>query len=119
MPDHSDDAFAAQMMRLAVTSTGDAAVITVTGEVDALTAPELDSAVTDTAAAAERLLVLDLTGVTFLGSAGLAVISTAATSASVPVRVVAATHTVTRPLEITGLDQVVEIHATLAEALAG
>ncbi|WP_232665645.1 STAS domain-containing protein [Pseudonocardia sp. TRM90224] len=117
MPDHSDDAFAAQMMRLAVTRSGAAAVITVTGEVDALTAPELSSAVAAAPVATDRLLVLDLTGVTFLGSAGLAVISTAAASVSVPVRVVAATHTVTRPLEVTGLDQVVELHPTLASAL--
>ncbi len=51
----------------------DARVVTVIGEVDALTAPTLANLLTAQLATA-RLLVVDLDGVRFLGSAGLSVL---------------------------------------------
>ncbi|MGH3832749.1 MAG: STAS domain-containing protein [Pseudonocardiaceae bacterium] len=48
----------------------DARVVTVTGEVDSLTAPALASVLQEQLSAA-RVVVVDLDGVDFLGSAGL------------------------------------------------
>ena len=59
------------VLDLQVTEHGtDARVVTVGGEIDALTAPELDALLTAQLAAAP-LVVVDLERVRFLGSAGL------------------------------------------------
>jgi anti-sigma B factor antagonist len=64
----------ADIMDLQVTEHGsDARIVTVQGEVDALTAPELAAFLTAQLAAA-RVVVVDLDGVGFLGSAGLSVL---------------------------------------------
>jgi anti-sigma B factor antagonist len=80
--------------------------VSVVGEVDAFTAPMLRS-VLDTQLERHPLeLVLDLRGVRFLGSAGLAVLVETQTSADardIPLRLIATTRPVTRPLEVTGL----------------
>jgi len=66
--------FSAEIMGLQVVEHGsDARVVTVTGEIDSLTVPELAAFVTAQLAEA-RLVVVDLDGVQFLGSAGLAVL---------------------------------------------
>jgi anti-sigma B factor antagonist len=66
--------FPADIMELPVAEHGsDARVVTVVGEIDALTAPELATFLTAQLATA-RLLVVDLDGVRFLGSAGLSVL---------------------------------------------
>jgi anti-sigma B factor antagonist len=99
-------------------------VLRVTGEVDMLTAPvlaeQIDYQVGDGGVAAGRVLVVDLTGVGFLGSAGLAVLAEAskrASDQSLPkVRVVAGSRAVLRPIEVTGLDSVLDIHPDLASA---
>ena len=80
--------------------------VSVAGEVDTFTAPTLRSAVD---AALERrppALVLDLRGVRFLGSAGLALLVETQKSADargLALRLIATTRPVTRPLEVTEL----------------
>lgn len=100
------------------------------GEVDTLTAPRLESVldeVLDTArrsrAAAGRrsTVVVDLSGVVFLSSSGLATLirgARRASAADVPLRLVAATRAVVRPLAITGADALFDIDTDLASALA-
>ncbi|QUQ66689.1 STAS domain-containing protein [Kutzneria sp. CA-103260] len=83
-------------------------VASVSGELDMLTAPRLRAVVTAELAGC-AVLVIDLSGVSFLGSAGLAVLVEAAHEAErqqVELRVVATGRTVRRPLEITGLNEV-------------
>jgi anti-sigma B factor antagonist len=93
-------------------------VVSVGGEVDMLSAPELRATVgqhiTD-----GSTLVIDLSGVTFLGSAGLAVLVEAAQQSKtrgVALRVVATDRAVTRPLEATGLGEVFSLHQTVESA---
>ncbi len=121
------------------------AVVRVTGEVDMLTAPalaeqvrplfgadadagessqetgrEAGAAVSADGSPAGHAVILDLTGVGFLGSAGLAVLAEAATLAarrSVPLRVVADAHAVLRPLQVAGLDTVLTIVGDLDTAV--
>jgi anti-sigma B factor antagonist len=66
-------------------------------------------------------VVVDLSGVTFLASSGLAVLIRAAhraTEQNRRVRLVAPTRAVTRPLELTGADQLFVLHAAVDDALA-
>jgi anti-sigma B factor antagonist len=90
------------------TSTGDdgAVTVTVVGEVDTFTAPVLRSSLDSQLEQSPKELVIDLSGVQFLGSAGLAVLvetQKAARSRDVGLRLIATTRAVTRPLEVTGL----------------
>jgi anti-sigma B factor antagonist len=66
-----DSDFPADIMGLQVVKHGvDARVVTVTGEVDTLTAPKLALVLNEQLSTA-RVVVVDLDGVEFLGSAGL------------------------------------------------
>jgi len=90
------------------TSTGDDGTVTVTvvGEVDTFTAPVLRASLDTQLEQQPTALVIDLCGVQFLGSAGLAVLvetQKSARSRDVELRLVANTRAVTRPLEVTGL----------------
>ncbi len=89
------------------TSTEDGVVtVKVVGEVDTFTAPVLRSTLDSQLEQSPRELVIDLSGVQFLGSAGLAVLvetQKSARSREVDLRLVATTRAVTRPLEVTGL----------------
>jgi len=98
----------------------DTAVLVVSGELDTLTAPELDEALRALVGAPERLLVVDLSGVSFLASSGLAVLIQAAHRAEDRDRalhLVVTARAVRRPLEITGSDQLFVLHADLPSAL--
>ncbi|MPQ96979.1 anti-sigma factor antagonist [Modestobacter sp. I12A-02628] len=80
--------------------------VTVVGEVDTFTAPVLRSSLDNQLESQPTELVIDLCGVQFLGSAGLAVLvetQKAARARDVGLRLVASTRAVTRPLEVTGL----------------
>jgi anti-sigma B factor antagonist len=90
------------------TSTGEdgAVTVTVVGEVDTFTAPVLRSSLDTQLEQQPKALVIDLSGVQFLGSAGLAVLvetQKSARSRDVDLRLIATTRAVTRPLEVTGL----------------
>ena len=90
------------------TSTDEDGTVTVTvvGEVDTFTAPVLRSSLDSQLEQSPRELVIDLSGVQFLGSAGLAVLVETQKSAKakdVGLTLIATTRAVTRPLEVTGL----------------
>jgi anti-anti-sigma factor len=96
----------------------------VSGEVDAMTAPTLASAITEcievAASCTNRLLILDMTAVTFFGSAAAATFAQAdekSGSRRVEIRVVAS-RIVRRVLQVTKLDAVLKVYATAAEALS-
>lgn len=95
-----------------------AVVVTVGGEIDGWTAPQLRQEL-DTAQRQAGTLVVDLTAVTFLGSPGLRVLLDAAVDGA-PLRVVVDhARPVVRPLEITGLDTVLATYDTVDDALRG
>ncbi|MFI9010740.1 STAS domain-containing protein [Actinosynnema sp. NPDC053489] len=115
------DSPAAGQLGLSVRTPADGvAVVSVSGEVDMLTAPQLRAEALRHLDG--RTLVLDLSGVTFLGSAGLAVLVEASQQAKArdaEFRVVAVDRAVTRPLVATGLGDVFSVSASVEEALAG
>lgn len=100
---------------------GAVTVVRLAGELDMQTvqaaALELDRAIENRPAG----LVVDLTRLTFLASAGLAMlaaVSEKAGQASVALRLAADNRVVLRPLEITGLDAGFEIRGSVDAALA-
>ncbi|MFB8003776.1 STAS domain-containing protein [Nocardia sp. NPDC056000] len=78
-------------------------VVTVTGEVDVTSAPMLDRVLRDALHTSPRTVVIDMTGVSFLGSAGITVLAAAAQHSPELLRIVGS-YPVSRPLEITGAD---------------
>ena len=83
-----------------------AVTVSVAGEMDTFTAPTLRSALDVELERQPPELVLDLRGVRFLGSAGLAVLVETKKSAGARdtvLRLIATTRPVTRPLQVTGL----------------
>ena len=99
---------------LTVTTTerpGGIRVITLVGDIDAATVGTLDEALAD----GERLVV-DLTRVAFLSCAGVRSLLQANSRADLAV--VVGGHAVTRSLEATGADLLLEIHPRTGAALA-
>jgi len=97
-------------------------LVTATGEVDADTAPRLQTALLAALDGSPgRACVLDLTQVAFLDSAGLAALMTAHAHAEelrTPLRIAVDSNSpVIRPIEITGLDVVLRLYHTVDEAL--
>ncbi|MFQ6392996.1 STAS domain-containing protein [Nocardia sp. KC 131] len=99
-------------------SVGSATVITVSGEVDVASAPRLQTAIEDALRGNPVLLVLDLSSVGFLGSAGLSVLLMASESARQDGLRVVVSDQVRRPIEVTGLDKLLVLFDTLDGALA-
>lgn len=106
--------------KVTLSRTDTATIATVVGEIDISSAPEFRAAITEAIqTSALPVVVIDLTGVTFLGSPGLAALITAeAQAAERRVRlgvVTGGNRIVLRPLQITGLDMSIPIHETLAD----
>jgi anti-sigma B factor antagonist len=118
----TDEPAVEQLLHISVWREPAAIVVFANGEVDILTAGRLRAAVNKELGEAEgRPVVVDLTAVTFLGSHGLAALADAALTAQQrqePLRVVVdETRTVIRPLQITGLDEVLSLYYSVEEAL--
>ncbi|WP_410655760.1 anti-sigma factor antagonist [Amycolatopsis sp. lyj-112] len=97
-------------------------VVTVTGEIDTDTAPELQAAlITAIDDSPGGACVLDLTAVAFLDSAGLAALLAAHAHAETrrkPLRIAVDSNSpVIRPIEVTGLDVLLRLYHTVDEAL--
>ncbi|MFM7427481.1 MAG: anti-sigma factor antagonist [Elainella sp.] len=91
--------------------TAQAAIITLTGELDAASAPLFREAVEQAAVAQPAHLVLEMSGLDFMASAGLRVLIFAKQKmgANVDIYVVAPQEMVLETLEKTGFDQSVII----------
>jgi len=102
----------ADLLSIDVGGSSSAVSLTVSGEVDSSTAPALRSAVDAVFAGGARELTIDLDNVTFLDSAGLCVLAGAhrqAADGGVALRVLASNRAVIRPLQITGLWQLLAV----------
>ena len=104
----------------------DAVLVRVTGEIDSSTAGELRSHLEASLEQADthesRLLIVDLQGVTYFGSAGLNAVLDSykqGLRAGTSVRLVADNDLVVRPIEVTNLDALLELYPTLPDALEG
>jgi anti-sigma B factor antagonist len=93
-------------------------LVTVAGEVDIATVPQLQERLAALAASG-RPLIVDLDRVTFIDAAGLRVLAGAASRAAAhraSLHVVCARHQVRRLFAITGLDRQIPLARTVTEA---
>ncbi|BBZ29579.1 anti-sigma factor antagonist [Mycolicibacterium madagascariense] len=97
----------------------DVVVVSATGDVDALTAPRLQDAITEALGVASTALVVDLTEVEFLSSAGMSVLMAGYRQADPELAfcVVADGPFTDRPMRMIGLDRELRLYPTLSSAL--
>lgn len=96
------------------------ALLKVSGEIDMLTSPILRQGIAEQLGAERARLLVDLDGVDFLGTSGLAALVEARSAAEeqhVELWLVCTNRQVLRPLEIAGLTSLFRIGASTAEAL--
>ncbi|PRY37852.1 anti-sigma factor antagonist [Umezawaea tangerina] len=92
-----------------------AVLLTVAGEVDATTAPKLRTWMDEAFATDASPVVLDLSGVTFFGSVGLAMLVEYTERGDL--RTVAPSRAVAAPIYLTTLDQVLKLYPDVEGAL--
>ncbi len=98
-----------------------AVVIAVSGDVDMVTAPRLAEAIDAAIATRPAALIVDLSNVQFLASAGMTVLVTAQDQVVPPTRfaVVADGPATSRPIKLMGIDSTFALYRTRDTALAG
>ena len=100
--------------------SGPVPVTSVVGEIDTTTEEVIGNEVRAQLAARPEVLVLDLTGVVFMGSAGLNLLVQAqkeATRLGVRLAVAARGGIVRRVLDMTGVDRMIEVHRDVPSVL--
>ena len=107
--------------RFAVEWSGQVAVVTVAGEIDITNAEGLRDALLSALNAGAAGLIADLTATTFLDSAGIAALvraSRRATATEAALRLAVTAPPVLRVLSLVGLDRLIEVYPSLADAMA-
>lgn len=99
---------------------GRTAILALAGEFDLYTAPEVGRVLDQILRRAPRRLVVDLSQVCFLNSAGLEVLLAChrRAGAQTDLRIVATTRSTWRPLQIARLHEILVIHCSRAAAVA-
>jgi anti-sigma B factor antagonist len=107
-------------LKLSEELVGRTAILVLDGEFDLYTAPEVDRALDLILRRAPRRLVVDLSQVSFLNSAGLEVLLACHRRAApqTDLRIVATTRSTWRPLQIARLHETLVIHTSRAAAVA-
>jgi anti-sigma B factor antagonist len=121
---HPDQAVMSERMQLRteVVDIAGWTVVSVFGEVDVATAPELKERLTGLVNEGRVKLVLDLSGVDFLDSTGLGMIVSALKRARThggDLSIVCTESRITRLFEITGLDKALTVLPSVDAAVAG
>jgi anti-sigma B factor antagonist len=106
---------------ISVLDSDQIAIIKVSGDVDSYTAPALDQAVAEALAGSPAGLIIDLSAVKFLASAGLRVLVTTHQQITAPTTfgVVAKGPAAYRPIELVRLHDMFSVYPSLDAALAG
>ncbi len=109
------------LLRVDTEERDDCAVVTAVGEIDAATADQLATAVSDALATPPPQVLLDFSGVTFIDSTGLGVLvksHRAAEQAGARFAVVHPTPQTRKLIRVLGLDQLLRVYDSQADALA-
>lgn len=95
-------------------------VLSVSGTLDVLSAPTLEARIKSTAAANPASVIVDLSGVDFLGSSGMGVLVTAHSDLTPGIRfvLVADGPATSRPLKLIGIADIIDVFPTFDAALA-
>jgi anti-sigma B factor antagonist len=116
--------YARQMRELDISTEkagSDAIVLSLTGEVDLYTCPELKTELLRVIDEGAKVVVVDLSGTTFIDSTGLAVLIRGAERLRTNdgrLTVVVVDPSLRKIFEVTGLDRIFTIHGSRDEALA-
>ena len=96
-------------------------VLSIGGEIDLVTAPALEEAIGGVVVDDPEALIIDLSGVEFLGSVGLKILAATCEKLddSAEFGVVARGPATRRPIHLTGLDKTFPLYPTLDDALTG
>ncbi|ORM34984.1 STAS domain-containing protein [Williamsia sp. 1135] len=107
-------------LTIAADRTGGLVVLTVRGSIDILTVPQLADAVREAMSGVPAGLIIDITAVDFLSSAGMAALVTAHENIAPTSRfgVVADGPATARPMRLVGLDETITMYSTVDEAAA-
>ena len=99
---------------------GRTVVLGASGVIDMLTSPQLEVSIATSLEKNPTAIIVDLTDVDFLASAGMGVLVAARDQASPDIRfgVVASGPATSRPLKLVGLAEIVGLYSTLDEARA-
>lgn len=111
----------AELLTVQIDTRGSAVVVAVRGELDLATVPVLRARL-DEVGERPAPLVVDLSGVRFIASAGLALLvdlQRRCEERGVTLAVVATGGVVPRAIQVTALDQVFPVYPTVDEALGG
>ena len=95
------------------------AVVSIGGEIDLSTAPAFEAVIAEALEEDPPALVIELSEVTFLASVGLRILAATQEEfgTSTQIAVVADNAAASRPMQLTGLDNVISLYPTLDEAL--
>ena len=95
------------------------ALVGIGGEIDLSTAPAFEAVIAEALEEDPRVLVIDLSEVTFMASVGLRVLAGTQEKVgkSIQIAVVADGMATSRPIQLTGLDKLISLYPTLDEAL--
>lgn len=100
--------------------SGRTVVVSASGVVDMLTSPQLKASITSSLRKNPSAIIVDLSDVDFLASAGMGVLVAAREQAASDIRfgVVASGPATSRPLTLVGLADIIGLYPTLDEARA-
>ena len=107
-------------LELAERDDGSAVVLAATGIMDMGVAPDLADRVRAILRRRPSMLIVDLTGVTFLATAGMSVLMEArrkSAELSIVFRVVAQSPVTVKPMQLLGIDDLLAIYPTVGTAL--
>ncbi len=108
-------------MQIEVTNSGETMIITLVGDIDSSSAPEVGAAVTRQIRENASIL-LDMTGVTFLSSFGLRhllLLKRDVVDAKGKIVLVGLSNPVANVMEVTGFSSFFDIYETVEDGLAG
>lgn len=107
-------------LTIAADRQGGLVLLTVRGSIDVLTVPQLADAVREAISGVPAGLIIDITAVDFLSSAGMAALVTAHENIAPTGKfaVVADGPATARPMRLVGLDQTIVMYSSVDEAAA-
>jgi anti-sigma B factor antagonist len=94
-------------------------VVSIGGEIDLSTAPAFEEVIAEALEDEPPVLVIDLSNVSFMASVGLRIVAATQEKVgkSIQLAVVADHAAASRPMQLTGLDNVISLYPTLDAAL--
>lgn len=120
-PDKGSPLSAPDSITATVSDHDGVVVLSIGGEIDLVTAPALEEAIGGVITDNPQALIIDLSGVEFLGSVGLKILAATYEKLgdSAEFGVVARGPATRRPIHLTGLDKTFPLYPTLDDALTG